>query len=420
MPVEIVMPKLGLTMTEGLIVEWKKKEGEEVKKGEVLFVLETEKVTYDVEAPEDGVLGKIIVQEQETVPVGAVVAHLLKPGESITDIAGAAEQIPASPKPTEGTDVQKTSIISPPRSVSAERVKATPLAKKFARENNIDLAIVKGSGPGGRIVKDDIVQAKTSITVKTTADPVLAPQAASISVPPSAEVEVPQGAQLKMFTGMRKAIANNMLASKVHAAQAYMDNTCDASKIQELREIFLPYIEKKTGVRVTITDILMKITAAAIREHPVLNTQWTNEGILYLSDVHMGMAMALDNGLIVPVIRSINSKSIAQIAKERMVLIKKGKEGKFLPDDIKGGTFTFSAMGMFGIEHFTAIINQPENAILAAAAIIDKPVVVGGEIVIRPMLNMSLTYDHRTIDGAEAGKFMMTLKLFIENPMYSL
>ena len=164
----------------------------------------------------------------------------------------------------------------------------------------------------------------------------------------------------------------------------------------------------------------MMFTAAVIREHPVINTRWTDEGILFLPEVHMGMAMALDNGLIVPVIRNINSKSIAQVAQERVALIKKGREGTFLPDDIKGGTFTFSALGMFGIEHFTAVINQPENAILAAAAIIDKPAVVGGEIVIKPMMNVSLTYDHRTIDGAEAGKFMMTLKSFIENPLFAL
>jgi pyruvate dehydrogenase E2 component (dihydrolipoamide acetyltransferase) len=264
-----------------------------------------------------------------------------------------------------------------------------------------------------------VEKAKASMTSTPAAAPAQAPQAAP-PVPAAPQAGVPDGARLEKFTGMRRAIATNMLASKVQAAQAYMDNNCDASKIQEYREALLPYIEKKAGVRVTITDILMKITAAAIREHPVINTRWTNEGVLFLPDVHMGMAMALDHGLIVPVIRNINNKSIAQVAKERVALIKKGREGTFLPDDIKGGTFTFSALGMFGIEHFTAIINQPENAILAAAAIIDKPVVVGGEIVIRPMMNVSLTYDHRTIDGAEAGRFMMTLKSFIENPIYAI
>ncbi len=421
MPVDVVMPKLGLTMTEGLIVEWKKKEGDAVTKGEVLFVLETEKVTYDVEAPEDGVLGKILVQEQESVSVGAVVAYLLKAGESASDITGAAVHDSASQISTEATDTPKTQSISPQNDNSEQRVRATPLAKKYARENNVDISAVKGTGPGGRIVKEDVEKAQASQADKPAAAPAQASLPASSGAPAAAApAGLPEGARLEKFTGMRRAIASNMLASKVQAAQAYMDNTCDASRIQEYRETLLPYVEKKAGVRVTITDILMKITAAAIREHPVINTRWTDDGVLFLPEVHMGMAMALDKGLIVPVIRNINSKSIAQVAKERVALIKKGKEGTFLPDDIRGGTFTFSALGMFGIEHFTAVINQPENAILAAAAIIDKPVVVGGEIVIRPMMNVSLTYDHRTIDGAEAGKFMMTLKSYIENPLFAL
>jgi pyruvate dehydrogenase E2 component (dihydrolipoamide acetyltransferase) len=415
MPVEVVMPKLGLTMTEGMIVEWRKKEGEEVKKGEILFVLETEKVTYEVEAPEDGILGRILVQKQETVPVGAVVAYLFKAGESVSDIAGATKYKPASQVYTEGIVARETSFMASRNDSSAERVRATPLAKKIARQNNIDIAIIKGSGPGGRIVKEDVEKAKASLEDKHAAAPVQVSQAAR-AASPTAQAEVPEGARLEKFTSMRRAIAVNMLASKIQAAQAYMDSTCDASNIQKFREILLPYIEKKTGVRVTITDILMKITGGAISAHPVINTRWTEEGVLFLPDVHMGMAMALDNGLIVPVIRNINSKNIAQVAKERVTLIKKGRDRTFLPDDIKGGTFTFSNMGMFGIEHFTAIINQPESAILSAAAIIDKPVVVGGEIVIKPMLNVSLTYDHRIIDGAEAGKFMMTLKLFIEKP----
>ncbi len=412
MPVEIVMPKLGLTMTEGLIVEWKKKEGDEVKKGEVLFILETEKVTYEVEAPEDGILGKILVQEKQTVPIGTVVGYLLKPGES-----GAAVAVTATAPKTEISarkDASETS--SAPSSVltAGNRIFATPLAKKLAKEYGIDLSAVAGSGPNGRIIRDDVKKAQQAVAMAVGIAPA---QAGKPSPAVSSAPEAQQEPKLIKFTGMRRTIAKNMLASKVEAALAYMDNSCDATRVKELREELLPYAEQKYGVRVTITDILMKITGAAIREHPVINTRWTEQGILYFPEVHMGMAMALEEGLIVPVIRNINSKAIAQIAIERTEFIKKGKTGKFLPDDIKGGTFTFSTMGMFGIEHFTAIVNQPENAILAVAAIMDKPVVIAGTIVIRPMMNVSLTYDHRTIDGAEAGKFMRTLKEFIENPL---
>jgi len=407
MPVEIVMPKLGLTMTEGLIVEWRKKEGDPVKKGDILFVLETEKVTYEVEAPEDGALGKILVKEQETVPVGAVVATLLKPGEIAVEVTAAPVAAPkaeaASPAPAAASSAAAPAAVAP----SGGRVKATPLAKKVAKELGIDLSAVAGTGPGGRILQEDVEKAKAS-GIKAPA--AAAPAAAA----PAAEEK------LVTFTGMRRTIAKKMLQSKLEAAQTYMSNTVDASNLQRYREALLPFVEKKYGVRLTITDLMMKVTGAALREHPVVNTRWTEKGILYLPEVHMGMAMALDEGLIVPVIKSINAKSLGQIAVDRTALIRKGKTNSFLPDDIKGSTFTLSAMGMFGIEQFTAIINQPENAILGVAAIVDKPVVVKGQIVIRPMMNVNLSYDHRTIDGAEAGKFMQTLKAFIEDPVMIL
>ena len=404
MPVEIVMPKLGLTMTEGLVLEWRKKEGEPVRKGDILFVLETEKVAYEVESPEDGFLGKILVKEQETVPWGTVVAYLLKPGEGAVEMAA----VPAA------------AVAVPPAPASAEppaggRVKATPLAKKVAQEYGIALASVAGTGPGGRILREDVEKARAAGVQAPAAPP--APEAPS-PAPPAPEAVAEE--RLAAFTGMRKTIAKRMLQSKVEAAQAYMGNSVDATRIQALRVELLPFIEKKCGVRITITDLMMKITGAALREHPVINTRWTDSGVLYLPEVHMGMAMALDEGLIVPVIRNINARSLGQVARERVALIEKGRNNSFLPDDIKGSTFTLSTMGMFGIETFTAIINQPENAILAVAAILDKPVALKGEVVIRPMMNVNLTYDHRTIDGAEAGKFMRTLKEMIEEPLYIL
>jgi pyruvate dehydrogenase E2 component (dihydrolipoamide acetyltransferase) len=402
MPVEIVMPKLGLTMTEGLIVEWRKKEGDPVKKGDILFVLETEKVTFEVEAPEDGALGKILVKEQETVPVGAVVATLLKPGESAVEITAAPAAAPKAETASPASAAAATPAVP-----TGGRVKATPLARKVAREYEIDLAAVAGTGPGGRVLREDVEKAKAAGIRKPAA-------AAPAPAAPAAEEK------LVPFTGMRRTIAKKMLQSKIESAQTYMSNTVDASRLQAYREELLPFVEKKYGVRLTITDLMMKITGAALREHPVVNTRWTDKGVLFLPEVHMGMAMALDEGLIVPVIKSVNSKSLGQIALDRTALIKKGKTNSFLPDDIKGSTFTLSAMGMFGIEQFTAIINQPENAILGVAAIIDKPVAVKGQIVIRPMMNVNLSYDHRTIDGAEAGKFMQTLKAFIEEPVLIL
>jgi len=401
MPVEIVMPKLGLTMTEGQILEWKIKEGEEVKKDDVLFILETEKVTYEVEAPEDGILAKIVSQNNETVPVGTIVCYLAREGEDLSDLDIALP--PAEQEETIAREDQTTPPVLDQVAQTGDRIKASPLAKKVAKAYTLDLFTVSGTGPGGRILRADVEAAheqKKSSVVKSEVQPVSAAED-----------------RLVPFTGMRRAIASKMLASKVETAQTYMSVTVDATKIVEYRKSLLPVVEEKYGVRVTITDLMMKITAGAIKEHPVINTRWTEKGILYLGDVHMGMAMALGEGLIVPVIRNINNKGFAQIAIDRNELIRKGKENKFLPDDISGSTFTLSAMGMFGIEQFTSNINLPENAILAVGAIIDKPVACNGEVVIRPMMTVTLSYDHRAIDGAEAGKFMRTLKLSMENPI---
>lgn len=394
MPLEILMPKLGLTMTEGKIVEWRKHEGDSVTAGEIIFVLETEKVTYEVEAPEDGVVGRILAGQEETVPVGAVVAYLLRPGESLADIPAAPEPSPrpVADEPTKAP-VQEPSV----QASDTHRVRATPLAKKIARELGVDLTLIAGTGPSGRIVADDVRNAAVSTT-------------------PPAVAEEPQE-KLVPFTGMRRTIAANMMAAKVETAQTYMSVTTDATAVVHYRKALLEYVEAKYGVRLTITDLMMKITGAAISDHPVINTRWTEQGVLFLPGVHMGMAMALEEGLIVPVIRDINSKTLGQIALDRVELIKKGKENRFLPDDIKGSTFTLSTLGMFGIESFTANLNRPESAILAVGAIIEKPAAMDGQVVIRPMMNVTLTYDHRIIDGAEAGKFMRSLKDFIKNPV---
>ena len=395
MATSVLMPKFGLTMTEGKIVEWRKKQGDEVTKGEALFIFETEKVTYEVEATESGILGKILMMADETVSVGAIVAYIIQPGEKIPEVAvlpGSPEEIAEA---REGiTAMGRTPVVHEDRT----RLKATPKARKLAKKYSIDLKLVRGSGLGGRIHRIDVERAQEE------REKGLAPAAR------------PPAGKLVKFTGMRKIIAQKMLQSKTQAAQAYMGHAVDASKILESRKIWLPIVEKEAGVRLTITDLMMKITTAAIEVHPIMNTQWTDEGILWIEDIHMGMALALDEGLIVPVIWNINRKNLSEIAKMRGELVQKGRNGQLTPDDMKGSTFTLSAMGMYGLEEFLAIINQPESAILGVGTIIDKPVVVNKEIIIRPIMKITLSYDHRVIDGAKAGEFMMTLKEFIENP----
>jgi dihydrolipoamide dehydrogenase len=403
MPIDIIIPKLGLTMTEGQIVEWKKAEGDEVKKGDILFVLETEKVTFEVEASEEGILGKILVRENETVPIGAVVAYLLKPGESVADI----ETI--QPPTKKEVEIEQRVAEPPPFVLKEEygksdRVKASPLAKKKAKQFGIDLRAVQATGSGGMITKEDVEKFYQKELEKRDIKP--------------ATLREQSGEKIKALTTMRRTIAKKMLASKVETAQTYMSNTVDASRILAYRRRMLPLVRDEFGVKFTITDIMMKIAGAAIEKHPVMNTKWTDEGILYAEDVHMGMAMALDEGLIVFTIRDINKKDLGEVAKERKGLMRKGRENRFLPDEISGSTFTLSTLGMFDVEQFTANINLPESAILAVGAIIEKPIAANGEVLIRPLMKITLSYDHRTIDGAEAAKFMRTLKSLVENPAF--
>ena len=459
MAVNITMPKLGLTMETGKIIEWKKQEGEQVQEKEILLVVETEKITYDVESPGTGILHIISPVESE-VPVADLIGLIAADKAEYDKVAAegaptaapapaeAAAPSPATAPPAAGTPAAP---VRPP----GERIKASPLAKRLAKEKDLDISLIPGTGPEGRIIEKDVLAfeetagaaARVKITpvAKKMAEErgldvstiqgsgpggkiskedvehhVATAKPAAAQAPAAAASAPAEGDRLVKFTGMRRIIAQKMLQSKVEAAQAYMANNCDASAIQSFRKQLLAYAEKKFGVRVTITDIMMKITASAIKAHPVINTRFTEEGDLWLQDIHMGMAMAMKDGLIVPVIWNIDKKSIIEIAKDRVSLIDRGRNGKLTPDDMKGSTFTLSAMGMFGLEEFYAIVNQPENAILAVGAIIDKPWVVDGQIVVRPIMNVGLTYDHRTIDGAKAGQFMQTLKTFIENPMMVL
>jgi len=395
MAIQIQMPKIGLTMMEGKIIEWKKKEGERVEKGEILFVFETEKVTIEVEAPQSGFLAKILAQVDDVVPIGGVVGLLVdKEGEVVEAAVQRPEPIPQ--------DAEKRSlevkIDKGPRAAKTDKVRATPMAKKLAKEHGIDLTGISGSGPGGRIKARDVVAAVDK---------------------KSFEAVLPQVVEEKLvkLSGMRRIIAQKMLATKIETAQTYMTVSIDATEILEAREKLTPVVAKRAGVHLTITDLLMKITASALKLHPNINTRWTPEGILWIKAIHMGMAMALEEGLIVPVIWDIGNKSLYETAKSRVELVEKGRAGKLTPDDMKGSTFTLSSLGMYGIEEFTGIINQPESAILAVGAILDTPVVVKREVVIRPMMKITLSYDHRVIDGAKAAEFMKTLKELMEAPI---
>lgn len=468
MATNVTMPKLGLTMETGKIAEWKKAEGEQVNQGEILLVVETEKITYEVEAPASGLLHIVVPQDGE-VPVAELIAIIGSdkadydaacaaggaPAAAAPAAAPAAAAAPAEAAPAAAAPAAAAPAAAPaPARAAGERVKASPLARRLAEDAGIDIAAIGGTGPEGRVVKSDVLayvaankfritpvadkMAKehnidlkqvtgTGPAGKITKDDIQAYLAQAKAAPAAAPAEqktggekVAEGDKLVKLTSMRKVISRKMLESCNQAAMAYMTSGVDATAIQEFRAKILQSVEKKHGVRVTITDFVIKLTAMALERHPVINTRWTADGILFLKDINVGMAMSIKDGLIVPVIKNANKKTITEIAKDRTALIDKGRNGKMGPAEMTGGTFTVSAMGMFGTELFTAIINQPENCILGVGAIIDKPVVVNKQIVIRPMMNLSISYDHRTIDGADAGRFLQTIKELHEDPMLVL
>jgi len=390
MTLQVLMPKVGLTMTEGRIVEWIKQEGDRVEKGEILFVFDTEKVAFEVEAAHSGFLARILKQVDETVQVGEAVGLLTESEEEQAELNREKPRVPQEEPETPGPEVGADR--------GGDKIRATPMARRIARERGVDLENVSATGVGGRIRMEDVESAAGSAP---------SPQGA----PEEAE------GRLVKLSGMRKAIAERMMAGKRNTAQIYMTVSIDATRLLETRERLASLLEKSGGgIRPTITDLLMKICASAVSRHPILNTRWTSEGIVWLDAIHMGMAMALEEGLIVPVIRDIGKKTLSEIAKARTSIVEKGKSGELTPDEMKGSTFTISSLGMFGIEEFAAIINPPESAILAVGAILDKPVVIAKEIVVRPVMKITLSYDHRVIDGAKAAEFMKTLKEFLENP----
>ena len=390
MTLQVLMPKVGLTMTEGRIVEWIKQEGDRVEKGEILFVFDTEKVAFEVEAAHSGFLARILKQVDETVQVGEAVGLLTESEEEQAELNREKPRVPQEEPETPGPEVGADR--------GGDKIRATPMARRIARERGVDLENVSATGVGGRIRMEDVESAAGSAP---------SPQGA----PEEAE------GRLVKLSGMRKAIAERMMAGKRNTAQIYMTVSIDATRLLETRERLASLLEKSGGgIRPTITDLLMKICASAVSRHPILNTRWASEGIVWLDAIHMGMAMALEEGLIVPVIRDIGKKTLSEIAKARTSIVEKGKSGELTPDEMKGSTFTISSLGMFGIEEFAAIINPPESAILAVGAILDKPVVIAKEIVVRPVMKITLSYDHRVIDGAKAAGFMKTLKEILENP----
>jgi pyruvate dehydrogenase E2 component (dihydrolipoamide acetyltransferase) len=394
MATEVVLPRIDAGMTQGTIIEWKKNGGDWVKKGEILYVLETEKVTFEVEAPESGILSEVMAKAGDVLAVGTIVAFILQPGEKVPEI------------PTRGKIEIKEGMPPTPRTEAVEEfedaketaaVKASPLAKKIAKEQNIDLSRIKGTGPEGRVIKEDVM-AVIEGTKKSAIEPM------------GQEENLP-------LSSMRRTIARRMVESFQSAPHFYLSVEVDVEELKKARERLRPMMEKITGIRLTYTDLLIKIAAKAIEEHPEINVTWAGDGIKRLRNINLGLAIAVEDGLIVPVICQANTRSLTEIVRMRADFGQRADQGKIRLDEMRGGSLTITNLGMFGIDQFNAIINPPESSILAIGRIADKPVVHNGQIGIRPRMNLTYSIDHRVLEGVSGSRFLQSIKELIEQPL---
>jgi pyruvate dehydrogenase E2 component (dihydrolipoamide acetyltransferase) len=410
MATEIKLPRLGQGMESGTIVKWLKSEGDNVEKGEPLYELDTDKVTQEVEADASGVLLKIAVAEGE-VEVGKTIAVIGEQGETVeVSEDGQEEGSPARAREQErgrgrqasasDTSEAVTQIREPAPSGNG-RIKASPLARRIARERGIELSAVAGTGPDGRVVAEDVERAA----------------ATGAPTPAAAPAPIPQDVEVEQLSSMRKTIARR-LTEAWQAPVFQLGITVDMGRALELRQRLVDL--HGDGAKPTISDLITKVCAAALMRHRAVNALYKGDVIELHPTANIGIAVAIPNGLVVPVIQGCERKTIAEIAAARADLVERARAGKLQQVDLDGGTFTISNLGMFGIERFIAVLNPPQAAILAVGSTEGKPVVVDGEVVVRQRMELTLTCDHRAIDGATGAQFLGDVKAFLEEPGLAL
>ncbi len=431
------MPKLGLTMEEGTIVRWLKAEGDNVEKGDIIFEVQTDKVVMEVESPGSGILGRILVGEDETVPIATIVAYLVAPGEEVAELVPTVDiSTPAVPK-----EVREV------RRESRRQVVATPAARRLARDEGVDLTLVSGTGKEGMVVKDDVRAAlegpaKAPSEVVSTRESVKASPAARrvarergvdlreiIGSGPGGRIveqdvldfvpareSMPLAEEFFPLGAVRKLMAQRMSESFSSAPHYYLGVEARAAGLVELRERLLPMCEENHGVRLTFSDMLVRLLAATLRDHPLANAAWEEGQIRLYREINIGLATAVDEGLVVPVIKGADELTLTDIALTRRELTEKAIAGKLALDEVTGGTFTLTNLGMLGVDIFQAIINPPQSAILATGRIAERPVVEEGRVVARPTIYLTLSVDHRVLDGATAARFLQDLQVLIEDP----
>ena len=454
MAVELRMLQMDQTMTKGKIGKWLVKEGETVTEGQPLLEIETDKVVHEQESPIDGVIAQLFAEEGNDVPVNALLAIIAAPGEEVEHVAvdtatkpekadeaqqetntpvvttkaqpkaatQTTGQIKASPAAKQladklSIDLSQVKASGPggrilegdihrfvetrgPTPTESTRLKASPLARRLAKELGLELTSITGSGPDGRIVRDDVMQATTEI-------------------PSDVFRSEPAATEVVEFSGIRKIIAERMTMSVQTNASVTLHTEVDATALVDLRTLFNAELQQQE-INLTYTDLIVKIVTTALQKHRLLNTTLTDEGIHMLADINIGVAVALADGLVVPVVRNADKIGLAAISEQIRTLAEKARNNQLTPGELQGSTFTLTNLGNFGVDAFTPIINPPECAILGIGRIVKKPVVHNDEIAIRSMLTLSLTFDHRVVDGAPAAQFLQTVTQYIQNPYLML
>ncbi len=428
MTIQILMPALSPTMTEGNIAKWHKKEGDEVASGDLLAEIETDKATMELEAVDDGVLGKIIAAEgSENIAVNTPIAVMLEEGEDASVAEAAATAAPA-PQPAASLEPAPAAEPAPvpqpapaaqaapttPKSNGA-RVFASPLAKRIAADSGIDIGAISGSGPHGRVVKRDVEAAIAGGVAAPAAAPSVAPPApAQLPVVAGGYTEVPH-------SNMRKTIARRLQESKQTVPHFYVTMECEIDKLLAMRKDLNARAEA-TGedYKISVNDFIIRAAAFAMKKVPDVNASWTDEAMRLYNDIDISVAVAIDGGLITPIVRNADQKGLAVISNEMKDLAARAREGKLNPDEFQGGGFTISNLGMYGVKEFAAIINPPQSCILAVGAGEQRPVVRDGALTTATMMSVTLSTDHRVVDGALGAEWLQAFKVLIEDPLAML
>jgi len=423
MALSVVMPALEMAQETGKLVSWMKKEGEQVRKGEMLLEVETDKAVVEIEAAGDGLLSGITAQVGDVVPVGQTIAWLLQPGESLPT---------TSDVPTvtgRRTDAAPVAAVASSEVVASRGVGArvSPKARRLAQDHGVDLATVRGSGPGGEILADDILAIRRRAEALASADTRTLKRALYEEMPdtPTANVasnsDVASGFNRTSTPGaeglssIARLMAERTTQSWTSVPHFFLTRDVDATALNAAREALLPTVETSHSVRITHTDLLVAAVGRALRKHLRMNASWNSDRIVLHPDVHVAIAMSVDQGVVTAVVRGADTASVGDIAVRRRELTERARAGRLQPADLSGATFTISNLGMFDVDAFSAIIVPPQAAILAIGAITDRVVAVGGQAAVRPMLTLTLSSDHRVIDGAGAAQFLRDLVTTINN-----